>query len=141
MFTTPPQFTVGCCWGLAAMLVLYHPPIIRIYNHFRRTMLAPLQKRGSTYIPRKKQTVPDALSVAPLLTYLMAFQVPFVIVDSAVQRKISKNSNAFFAKLFHCQTSLPSLLPKSTKTLLFLTEVILLVATPLIVDVLHKRSY
>jgi hypothetical protein len=90
-------------------------------------MLAPLPKHGSTYIPRKKRTVPDALSVAPLLTYLMVFQVPFVIVDSAVQRKSSKNSNAYFAKLFHRQTSLPSLLPTSTKTLLFLTEVILLV--------------
>ena len=37
----PPEFTVVCCWGLAATLVLYHSPIIQIYNnHFCCKMLA-----------------------------------------------------------------------------------------------------
>ena len=128
VFTTPPWFTVVCCWGLAATLILSYPPIIQTYDHCLRMMFAPLQNHGSTYILRKMRTVPSALSVLPLLTYLMVFPVPSVIVvNSDVQRKSNENSNAYFAKLFHCQISLPSLMPTSTKTLLFLMEVILLV--------------
>jgi hypothetical protein len=52
------------------------------------------------YIPIRQQTVPDALSVQPLPTYLMVFPVPFVTVESAVQRKSYTNSNAYFVKLF-----------------------------------------
>jgi hypothetical protein len=63
-------------------------------------MLLPPHKPGSTYIPIRQRTVPDALSVQPLPTYLMVFPVPFVAVESAVQRKSYTNRNAYLAKLF-----------------------------------------
>jgi hypothetical protein len=55
-----------------------------------------LPRHGVTYILIEKRTVPDALSVLPLLTYVMASQDPFIIVEYTVQRKSSKNSNAYY---------------------------------------------
>ena len=136
VITTPPWFIVMCWGGLAAMLVLYHLPIIRIYNHFCWMMFfSPDQMLGSMYTPRKMQTLLYALSVLPLPTYLSMFPVPFVIVNSAVQRTSSKNSNIFFAKLFHCLTRLLSLVLTLTKKLLFLMEVI-----QVVLQSLHPRA-
>ena len=78
------------------------------------------------YTPREIQTLLYALNVLPLPTYLSMFLVPFVVVDSTMQRTSSKNSNVFFPKLFHLLTRLLSLVLTLTKKLLFLMEVILL---------------
>ncbi len=50
MFTTPPRFTVVCCWGLAATLILSYPLIIQIYNHCRLMMFAPLQISSRNHV-------------------------------------------------------------------------------------------
>ncbi len=99
VFTTPPPFTVVGWGGLAAALSLSFPRIFQICDHFPLMMLLPPHKPGSTYIPIRQRTVPNALSAQPLPTYLMVFPVPFVAVESAVQRKSYTNSNANFAKL------------------------------------------
>jgi hypothetical protein len=52
VFTTPLRFTPVCCLGLAAMLILCYPMIIRIHNHFPRMMLGPFPSHGFMYIPR-----------------------------------------------------------------------------------------
>jgi len=59
-------------------------------------MLGPFPSHGFTYIPRRKPTVPDALCVPLLPTYLTLFLVLFVTIDPAVQRKSFENNNANF---------------------------------------------
>jgi len=64
----------------------------------------------------------------------MVFPVPFVAVESAVQRKSYTNSNAYFAKLFrHYISSTPLFLLKTlTKKFWFLMEVTLIILQSLL---------
>ncbi len=92
VFTTPLRFTPVCCWGLAATLILCYPMIIRIHDHFPRMMFGPFPSHGFTYIPRRKPTVPDALCVPPLPTYLTLFLVMLSSLIPPCKEKASKTA-------------------------------------------------